>query len=142
MLESAKKEKFETINQILKTRDFSQEFSIKATRSSGKGGQNVNKVSTKIELSFNMMDSLLLTDKEKELLTEKWKNRLTMEGLIRIVCQEDRSQLKNKETAIKKFNELLKKSLSKPKKRIAVAISASDKEARLKAKKMIAQKKY
>ena len=125
----------------MKARDFSSEFLIKATRSSGKGGQNVNKVSTKIELVFSLTDSALLTDKEKGLLTEKWKNRLSADGTIRIVCQEDRSQLKNKEIAIKKFYDLLKKSLQKPKKRIAVEPSKAEIEERLKSKKMVAKKK-
>ncbi len=125
----------------MKTRDFSSEFIIKATRSSGKGGQNVNKVATKVELSFNLPASILLTDKEKILLTEKWSNRLTQEGTIRIVCQEDRSQLKNKEIAIEKFYTLLKKSLLKPKKRIATKPGKAVKEERLKEKKLLAEKK-
>ena len=126
---------------ILKIKDFSTEFLIKATRSSGKGGQNVNKVSTKIELNFNLFNSDLLTNKEKELLSEKWKNRLAQDGTIRIVCQEDRSQIKNKGTAIKKFYELLKKSLQKPKKRIAVTPSKAKIEERLLEKKITGKKK-
>lgn len=125
----------------MKTRDFSSEFIIKATRSSGKGGQNVNKVSTKVELSFNLPASVLLTDKEKILLAEKWATRLTQDGTLRIVCQEDRSQLKNKEMAIEKFYELLKKSLQKPKKRIATQPGKAVKEERLKEKKILAEKK-
>ena len=125
----------------MKVRNFSSEFSIKASRSSGKGGQNVNKVSTRIELVFSMYGSLLLTEKEKALLESKWKNRLAQDGTIRIVCQEERSQLKNKELAIKKFYELLKKSLQKPKKRIAVKPSKSMIEERLQEKKKLANKK-
>ncbi len=125
----------------MKTRDFSTEYKIKATRSSGKGGQNVNKVATKIELIFNLENSELLTDQEKEVLQEKWQNRLTQEGFIRIVCQEDRSQLKNKEKAIKKFYSLLERSLLKPKKRIAVKISKAKMEERLQEKKLLSQKK-
>jgi ribosome-associated protein len=125
----------------VETRDFSTEFSIKATRSSGKGGQNVNKVSTKIELSFNLPASKLLSDAEKVLLFDKWKNRLSQEGDIRIVCQEDRSQLKNKEFAIKKFYALLKKSLQKPVKRIAVKPSKAQVRERLEEKKHQAKKK-
>ena len=125
----------------MKTRDFSTEFEIKATRSSGKGGQNVNKVSTKIELSFTVPTSALLTDKEKEMLLVKWSSKLSQEGTLRIVCQEDRSQLKNKETAIKKFYALLKKSLQKPKKRIAIEPSAQMIEARIKEKKLTSRKK-
>ena len=94
-----------------------------------------------MELSFNVPASALLTDKEKIVLTEKWGKRLTQEGTLRIVCQEDRSQLKNKETAIRKFYDLLKKSLLKPKKRIATKPGKAVKEERLKEKKLIAEKK-
>lgn len=125
----------------MKARDFTSEFQIKATRSSGKGGQNVNKVSTKIELIFNLEQSALLSESEKIWLTEKWKHRLSQEGNIRIVCQDNRSQLKNKEAAIKKFYDLLKKSLVKPKKRIALSPSKSSIEERLKEKKSTALKK-
>ena len=128
-------------SSILKTKDFSTEYVIKATRSSGKGGQNVNKVSTKVELIFNLLKSTLLSEKEKNLLSEKWSNRLAQDGTIRIVCQEDRSQLKNKEIAILKFYDLLKKSLRKPKKRIATQPGKAVKEERLKEKKKIAEKK-
>ncbi len=125
----------------MKTRNFANEYVIKATRSSGAGGQNVNKVSTRIELSFNLQESNLLTQPEKEMLAQKWSARLSQDGTIRIVCQEDRSQLKNKEKAIKKFYDLLKKSLQKPKKRIPVSPSKSQIEARLKAKSAQAKKK-
>lgn len=125
----------------METRDFSTEFRIKATRSSGKGGQNVNKVATKVELSFNLNSSVLLTEKEKFLLSEKWSNRLSLNGVLRIVCEEDRSQSKNKEIAIKKFYDLLKKSLQKPKKRIATKPGKAIKEERLKDKKITAEKK-
>lgn len=120
----------------LATRDFSSEFMFKATRSSGKGGQHVNKVASKIELLFYPNESALLTSSEKAIVIEKWKNKLSTEGCLRIVCQEDRSQLKNKEIAIRKFYSLLKRTLQKPKKRIAVSLSEADKEIRIKEKKI------
>ncbi len=125
----------------MKARDFSNEFVIKASRSSGKGGQNVNKVATKVEVVFNLNQSLLLNPAEKIILTEKWKNRLSLDGSIRIVCQEDRSQLKNKQLAIKKFYDLLARSLKKPKKRIALKPSKTIIEERLQEKKLLSQKK-
>jgi len=125
----------------VKARDFSNEFVIKASRSSGKGGQNVNKVATKVEVVFNLNQSLLLNPAEKIILTEKWKNRLSLDGSIRIVCQEDRSQLKNKQLAIKKFYDLLARSLKKPKKRIALKPSKTIIEERLQEKKLLSQKK-
>lgn len=124
-----------------KNRDFSTEFSIKASRSGGKGGQHVNKVSSKVELTFHPEQSQLLTQAEKQVLLEKWKNRLSAEGFIRIIAQEDRSQLKNKEKAIKKFYDLLKRGLHQPKKRIAVKVSAALVEERLQDKKLLSQKK-
>ncbi len=125
----------------MKTRNFSSELIIKATRSQGKGGQNINKVSSKVELGFNVPASALLTHKEKTLLVEKWSNRLAKNGTLRMVCQEDRSQLKNKETVIKKFYDLLRKSLQTPKKRIPSQPSEADNEERMKRKKLVAQKK-
>ena len=129
------------VGSMLVNRNFSSEFVIKATRSSGKGGQNVNKVSSKIELSFNLPLSVLLTESEKVILAEKWINRLSQEGTLRIICQEDRSQLKNKEIAIRKFYGLLKRSLLKPKKRLPTKPTKAIKEARLKDKKLVADKK-
>lgn len=129
------------VGSMLVNRNFSSEFVIKATRSSGKGGQNVNKVSSKIELSFNLPLSVLLTESEKVILAEKWINRLSQEGTLRIICQEDRSQLKNKEIAIRKFYGLLKRSLLKPKKRLPSKPTKAIKEARLKDKKLVADKK-
>ena len=129
------------VGSMLVNRNFSSEFVIKATRSSGKGGQNVNKVSSKIELSFNLPLTVLLTDPEKVILAEKWINRLSQEGTLRIICQEDRSQLKNKEIAIRKFYGLLKRSLLKPKKRLPTKPTKAIKEARLKDKKLVADKK-
>ncbi|HRH01779.1 MAG TPA: peptide chain release factor-like protein [Bacteroidia bacterium] len=123
------------------TKDFSGEFMFKATRSSGKGGQHVNKVASKIELLFYPNESVLLTTSEKAIVLEKWKNKLSAEGCLRIVCQEDRSQLKNKEIATRKFYTLLKRTLQKPKKRIAVSLSDSDKEIRIKEKKIKSTKK-
>lgn len=125
----------------LASRDFSGEFIFKATRSSGKGGQHVNKVASKIELLFYPKESTLLTSSEKTIALEKWKTKLSAEGCLRIVCQEDRSQLKNKEIAIRKFYSLLKRTLQKPKKRIAVALSEADKEVRIKEKKIRGTKK-
>ncbi|MBK9478016.1 MAG: aminoacyl-tRNA hydrolase [Bacteroidetes bacterium] len=125
----------------LATRDFSGEFIFKATRSSGKGGQHVNKVASKIELLFYPNESTLLTSSEKTIALEKWKTKLSAEGCLRIVCQEDRSQLKNKEIAIRKFYTLLKRTLQKPKKRIAVTLSEADKEVRIKEKKIRGTKK-
>lgn len=94
-----------------------KELKFKAIRSSGAGGQHVNKTSSKIELTFDLENSLTLSNREKETLKEKLASKLTKEHQLIIFCEETRSQHKNKELAIKRFLRLLKKSLIKPKKR-------------------------
>lgn len=94
-----------------------KELKFKAIRSSGAGGQHVNKTSSKIELTFDLENSLALSDKEKETLKEKLASKLTKEHQLILFCEETRSQHKNKELAVKRFLGLLKTSLIKPKKR-------------------------
>lgn len=115
------------------------EIQYKAVRSSGPGGQNVNKVSSKIILSFELSNSKGLTDEEKEWLINKLGKKLTQENVLLLTCEEDRSQLKNKETATKKLFELLEKTLVKPKIRKETKIPKSVKEKRLKEKKTNAE---
>jgi ribosome-associated protein len=99
-------------------RDFSKEFEFTATRSSGPGGQNVNKVNTKMELRFNVSASTLLSDYEKEIIREKMKSQLTTEGILIMNSQTERSQLQNKEKVIERFYLLINRALSPTKKRI------------------------
>ncbi|PQJ68593.1 peptide chain release factor-like protein, partial [Polaribacter butkevichii] len=84
-----------------------KELSFKGIRSSGAGGQHVNKVSSKIELTFDLENSLSLSDNEKTLLKTKLSNKLTKENTLILFCDESRSQHRNKEVAIKRFLELL-----------------------------------
>lgn len=118
-----------------------QELNFKAVRSSGAGGQHVNKVSTKIELSFDVNKSNALSDKEKERLLVKLGNRLTKENMLLLQCDESRSQHKNKDLAIKRFLEVIENALKVPKKRRKTKPSRSSIEKRLKSKKKAAQKK-
>lgn len=110
------------------------ELSFKAVRSSGAGGQNVNKVSSKVVLTFDLINSQSLSVEEKERSQKKLKSKLTLDGILILNCDEDRSQLKNKEIVIKRFLELIEKSLVIPKERKATKIPKSVIEKRLKDK--------
>lgn len=118
-----------------------KELSFKASRSSGSGGQNVNKVSTKVELRFNVEESLLFTENEKDRILTKLKNRISSDGILIISSDSERTQLRNKKKAIEIFFDLLEKALRKPKKRIKTKPSKASKEKRLKEKKIQSDKK-
>jgi ribosome-associated protein len=115
------------------------ELSFKAVRSSGAGGQNVNKVSSKVVLTFDLRNSVSLTEEEKELATKKLKSKLTIEGVLILNCDEDRSQLKNKKIITNRFLEIIEKSLVVPKTRKPTKIPKSVIEKRLKDKSTTAE---
>jgi ribosome-associated protein len=121
--------------------DFTKEFEFRTSRSGGPGGQNINKVSSKVELRFHVANSELLTETQKALIVEKLANYLTNEGYLQLICQEARSQLANKETCIKKFYELLHKAFTRPKIRRATRPSRAARQERLTGKKQQAEKK-
>lgn len=112
-----------------------KELQFKAVRSSGSGGQNVNKVSSKVQLSFNLLNSVGLESEEKIWLQEKLNTKLTQDGIVLLSCDEDRSQLKNKTIVTKRFWELLSENLKKPKVRKATKTTRAAKEKRLLTKK-------
>jgi len=123
------------IEQLIK------ELNFKAIRSSGPGGQHANKVSSKIELTFDLEASVALSDNEKLVLFKKIANRLTKDNLLILFCDESRSQHKNKEIAKNRFVEIIKKGLVIPKKRKATKPSKASVRKRLDSKKKTSEKK-
>lgn len=121
--------------------DFLPELQFQTSRSSGPGGQNVNKVESRVELRFRILDSQLLSEEQKETLFRKLASKLTADGELLIASQEDRSQLRNRETALRKFHEQLTKALHKPKPRKATKPSKAAVRERLDAKKKHSEKK-
>ena len=117
------------------------ELSFKAVRSSGAGGQNVNKVSSKVVLSFDLAHSQALTDEEKLLVETKLSSRLTTDAVLILNCDEDRSQFRNKEIVTKRFLELIKNALLVPKERKPTKIPKSVIRTRIKDKKNVSEVK-
>lgn len=125
----------------METKTIITELTYKAVRSSGAGGQNVNKVSSKVVLSFDLQNSQALSQEEKELISVKLSSRLTSENILILNCDEDRSQLKNKAIVTKRLLELLKNALIIPKIRKATKIPKSVIRKRIKDKKNISEVK-
>jgi ribosome-associated protein len=125
----------------LDERDFAAELHYSASRSSGPGGQHVNKVSTKMELRFHVASSSLLSDDEKNLIAEKLAGRINAAGELVLVSQSERSQLQNKEKVTEKFFTLLARALTPRKKRKPTKPSKASKEERLEVKRQQSEKK-
>jgi ribosome-associated protein len=123
----------------METEKIISELSFKAVRSSGAGGQNVNKVSSKVVLTFDLNTSQALSEEEKALISTKLATKLTSENLLILNCDEDRSQLKNKSIVTKRFLDFIKKALMVPKKRKATKVPKSVVEKRLKDKSSISE---
>ncbi len=117
------------------------ELSFKAVRSSGPGGQHVNKTSSKVEAHLNVIDSNALSVSEKERLAEKLKSRISGEGLLVLSCSESRSQHRNKAIVIERLLRLIAESLKVRKKRRKTKPSKAKVEKRLRNKKNHALKK-
>lgn len=122
-------------------KDFSKELNFKTSRSSGAGGQNVNKVETSVTVLWKVAESEFFNDRQKELIQAKLKNRINAEGFLFLTVSESRTQLMNKNKAIEKILEIVAKSLIIPKTRIATKPSRAKKEKRLDTKKKLSEKK-
>lgn len=122
-------------------KDFSKELNFKTSRSSGAGGQNVNKVETSVTVLWKVDESEYFNDYQKLLIQEKLKNRINAEGLLFLTVSETRTQLMNKNKAIEKILEMVDKALIIPKRRIATKPSRAKKEKRLDTKKKLSEKK-
>ncbi|HHM20697.1 MAG TPA: aminoacyl-tRNA hydrolase [Bacteroidetes bacterium] len=118
-----------------------QEIKFRTSRSSGPGGQNINKVETRVELIFSLANTNALTPEEKALATKRLSNKLTKEGTLIIASQKSRSQLANKENAIHIFLLLMEEAIRPPQKRKKRKPSQAAKEKRLREKKMQSEKK-
>ena len=121
--------------------NISPELSFKTSRSSGAGGQNVNKVETAVTANWKPAESQLFTEEQKLLIAEKLSHRIDKNGVLAVRVTTHRTQLANKEEAVNKINLLVATALVKKKARIAVRISKAQKEKRLASKKMHGEKK-
>jgi ribosome-associated protein len=117
------------------------ELEVRATRSSGAGGQHVNKTSSRIEITWNVKESKAISEEQREILLDRLGSRLSADGSIRVVSSETRSQLRNRERAEARLAQLIRDALTIPKKRKPTRRPRSADEARLASKKLHSKKK-
>ena len=121
--------------------DISPEITFKTARSSGKGGQHVNKTETMVEGNFDINNSFVLTEEQKKIILSRLRNRINKAGILQVRSQTHRSQLSNKAEVVQKINALLQLALKKEKKRIKTKPSTASKVKRLESKKRAAEQK-
>lgn len=122
-------------------KDFSKELNFKTSRSSGAGGQHVNKVETSVTVTWKVADSEFFNERQKQLISEKLKNRINLEGYLFLNVSESRTQLQNKKIAVERILELVDKALVVPKFRTKTKPTRSSVEKRIQQKKQHSDKK-
>lgn len=125
----------------LKERNIDRNFVISGSRSSGPGGQNVNKVNTKVEIRLDIVSSPDFTEEEKALITERLKKRINSEGELLVTSQSERTQQKNREAATEKLFRMLADALTSATERKSTRPTVASREERLELKKRNSQKK-
>ncbi|WP_268124722.1 alternative ribosome rescue aminoacyl-tRNA hydrolase ArfB [Roseivirga pacifica] len=127
--------------QEIASRDFSAELKFETSRSSGPGGQNVNKTESRVTLRFAVTSSEVLCEEERTRLQQKLANKLTSEGELLISSEKHRGQLQNKEETVKLFQQILTKAFTEPKKRKKTKPSKAAVQKRIDGKKKLGEKK-
>ena len=122
-------------------KNFSTELTYKTSRSSGAGGQNVNKVETSVTVIWNVSESRFFSDEEKELISKKLKNRINTDGILQLSVSESRTQYQNKKIANQRILEIVNTSLIRPKSRKATKPSKAQLAKRIENKKKLSEKK-
>jgi ribosome-associated protein len=125
----------------LKSRNLESEFVFSMSRSSGPGGQNINKLNTKVELRFNILNSMHFSENEKEIICRKFKNKINKEGELILNSQSERTQLMNKKIVTGKFYNIISKILTPPLKRRSTRPTTASVIKRLEGKRNLSYKK-
>ena len=125
----------------IQAKDLSKELTFSASKSSGPGGQHVNKVNTKVTLRFDVVNSTLLNEEQKATILKKLTSKITKEGIFILFAQSTRSQIKNKEAVVQKLDRLLTKAFAKRKVRKSTKPTKAAVRKRLDNKKKQAEKK-
>ena len=126
---------------MIRAEKLAGELRFTASRSDGPGGQNVNKVNSKITLKFDVVNSNLLSAEEKETIVKRLGSQLTKDGVLVLTAQESRSQLANKETVMLKLDNLLQRAFEKRKVRKRTKPSKGSVQERIQMKKKLSEKK-